>query len=311
MCRTIEEGQRICPCRQDRDSALHNKQRRDARAARRRAARWVGVRRGQQARAAVMSAAPGKLADLTIEFGIPEHVWRVPPVRKAHLGDLESWGFTTGGTPAAQLPVTDAALRENADDAQQWRNALSPGEVDAILHYTADGHYDINASLARGVDQKHIAYIDELDSALIKAPYRLGAQTYYRGVDCPADELQRYGHPARWMQRTYPIGSTVDIPGYMSTSTSPHIAQKFCGDNGIVFEVRTREGAHLGHLSAVGGGESEVLMPRGIRWRVIGSSSSTQSPHAKPTVYLVPDDEVPYETEGLAPGFTFDDEPPF
>lgn len=301
----------MCPCRQDRDVALHNKQRRDARASRRRAARWVGVHRGRDARAAVMAAPPGKLGDLTRDFGIPEHVWSVPPVRKARLGDLESWGFTVNGIPVAALPLSADSVSAHAYDAQMWRLTLEHAEVDAVLHYTADGHRDINASLTRAVPIEHIAYIRSLDSALAKAPYRMEAHTYYRGVTCPPEELRTHGNAARWMERTYPIGSTVDIPGYMSTTTSRAVACSFSGDGGIVFEVRAREGAHLGEMSAVGGRESEVLLPRGIRWRVVGLRSSTDSPHGRPTVYMVPDDEVPYETEGPAPGFTFDNEPPF
>lgn len=257
-----------------------------------------------------MAATPGTLCNLTVEYGIPEHVWRIPPVRKAHLGNLESWGFTTDGIPVASLPIAKDVAVANAYDARDWRKGLTAGEEAAVLYYTGSGHADTNAALTLGVEHNHIPYIATLDAAIAKAPYRWDAQTYYRGVAVPDDALATVG-PGRWAARTYPVGSTVDIPGYMSTSTNRAIASAFSGNSGVIFEVRSREGAHLGELSAVGGGESEVLLPRGIRWRVVATKASQDSPHHKPTVYLVPDDEIPYETEGPAPGFDYPDEPPF
>lgn len=257
-----------------------------------------------------MSAPPGLTADMAEKFGVPDTVWRIPPVRKSRLGDLSAWGFERDGVKVAGIPSNQASINAAWKEATDWRASLDEYEVQAVRFYTFDGHDPVNSALTRGEDLDHIPYIEGLDSALGKASYRWNAQTCYRGVAPPPGVLAE-GGVKRWVQRTYPLGSTVDTPGYMSTSSDSTVAAAFAGGSGVIFEVRTREGAVLGELSSVGVGESEVLLPRGVRWRVVGQAEPEKSPHGLHTIYMVPDDEVPYDSEGRAPGFDFPDEPPF
>lgn len=77
---------------------------------------------------------------------------------------------------------------------------------------------------------------------------------------------------------TFPVGQTIDVKRYMSTSMDAKIASEITGDNvnGYMVVIETREGAMLGeNISEQGLREKEVLLPRDRKYEVVDVSDST------------------------------------
>ena len=149
----------------------------------------------------------------------------------------------------------------------QWRQELSPGELEAIENYQAQLHHQINGHL-RGVP----AYAEEtpwlqqqitaLDSALSKG-----------GIDQEVSLYRGFVHRGliRIWNQLEP-GDEFPEPGYLSTSLDSATAEGFAlmhEGQGIFAELIVPIGTPAGFLDLVSPqNENEILLARGRRLRI-------------------------------------------
>ena len=110
--------------------------------------------------------------------------------------------------------------------------------------------------------------IAALDTATANAPALPEPTPVYRGVSAP-DGVD----PHEWATGRFTPGANVAWSGFSSTSLDPMVAQGFTRGHGVVFEIVTRQGAYLDAISEFGmdaGGEQEILLRRGSRFKVVG-----------------------------------------
>lgn len=118
--------------------------------------------------------------------------------------------------------------------------------------------------------QKKIRY---LNSAFKK--YSLDSPAVlYRGLNdwnFP-DELQKYDSDPellnKYLTEKYPVGETITVSEYMSTSVDPQIANKFTGGQKVVLEVSSKKAIPVGYMSAWGSVEREFILNKGSKYRV-------------------------------------------
>lgn len=185
---------------------------------------------------------------------------------------------------------------------EQYNNAslsaaqvLNADEHNALLWITSDGGPFINRKLTeKSVDndsewtrdnaqkpferegytkeftQKKIRH---LNSAFRKYSLENSA-VLYRGLNnwnLP-DQLQEYDVDqetiGRYLQSKYPVGETITVHEYMSTSADPNVAQRFTGANRIVLEVKTKKAIPVGYMSAWNSHEREFIVNKGMKYKV-------------------------------------------
>jgi hypothetical protein len=162
-----------------------------------------------------------------------------------------------------------------------WNSKLTPDEQEAFGWYTSDGAGTINSYL-NGVELSYDAKyskkekdqaIARMDNALAK--YKaVKPAIVYRGIDTEAFGLEgRYRDEdggvklAQDLEAKYPIGSTFESKGYMSTSFDPSRAARF-GD--VVMEIKTKHSAPVSNFSSWDIAEREGVMPREHKLKVVG-----------------------------------------
>jgi hypothetical protein len=156
-----------------------------------------------------------------------------------------------------------------------------PDELLALHKYSSDGYRTIReylngnlAATAPWLDESKLeAEVQGLDSALERAP-EVEPRLLYRGIritsDISKDEV------SGWLAENFPVGGVVSQANYVSTSVHPQIAANFSdgvwsddGKKSIVMEIVSSNGAPLGHEISANPGESEVLLPRNSRFKVV------------------------------------------
>jgi hypothetical protein len=115
--------------------------------------------------------------------------------------------------------------------------------------------------------------IRHLNSAFKKFSLENNA-VLYRGLNnwnLP-DELHQFDVDQNtinnYLEQKYPVGSTIEVPEYMSTSSDPTVAQRFTGNNSIVLEVSTKNAIPVGYMSAWGNHEREFIVNKNQKYKV-------------------------------------------
>lgn len=158
-----------------------------------------------------------------------------------------------------------------------WVQGLSDHQREALLHYTS-GSTQTNIELrtrSNEMTDEQRARIGHTDAAIRSA--RLAhPMDVYRGMsDTAKAEYQRKG----WLNK----GAVFDDLAFTSTSMTPYTPiNNYSDENGVVVRVRLREGQATGMIGNRGtygrdGGlttheETEVLLPRGTKYRVLDSA---------------------------------------
>lgn len=162
------------------------------------------------------------------------------------------WITSDGG------PFVNAKLmqKNETEDSEWTRNDVSGS-------YQRDGY-------TKEFTQKKIRH---LNSAFRKYSLESPA-VLYRGLNnwnLP-DQLQQFDMDQetinRYLQSKYPVGETIEVPEYMSTSADPHVAQRFTGSNRIVLEVSTQKAIPVGYMSTWESHEREFIVNKGTKYRV-------------------------------------------
>ena len=191
------------------------------------------------------------------------------------------WGTKTENNVAAPVSggaETDKQLKDLEPDsgaANAMFNTLyskdpsamfSEDELDSVLGYVS-GSAALNSGLRKGgLDRDDMQTVYDIDNAIAKAPRITQPVLVYRGIDSRTDWR------ATTALKEIKVGESFDDAAFCSTSTVKSVAQKFTDK--IMFEIALPTGVRalpvkkLG-ASRLGFGESEVLLPREYRMKVL------------------------------------------
>jgi len=158
----------------------------------------------------------------------------------------------------------DATLRA---EYKPWLDSLSKEEKHALGVYYGAGAGRINTTLRLGIpftepsDEKNVKLIDQALNRS-KVPENL---VVFRGMRNPR------------LAKAIQEGRAMDVvffeDGYTSTTTSKKIArEKFTGpgDDTLIAEIRLPKGTKGGLISPDYSEENEILLPRGMGYKVVG-----------------------------------------
>jgi hypothetical protein len=204
---------------------------------------------------------------------------------------------------ASKTPVTGFTAEERAEHLQamhqeytSWAVNMTEDEKGQVDSYTNTQYHSINQHLRRRINpgakgdrplQKLIGEMNQkravvLDGALKKAPQPEGPRRLFRFFKVPDGVT-----PNEYLKRYFETGEGFQEAGFMSTSADPEfvIAQmhkKNASDtnkNYIVMEILTQQGASLQKYEREVPGivqslEKEVLLPRNMKMRIVGTRKS-------------------------------------
>lgn len=169
--------------------------------------------------------------------------------------------------------------------AADWAGTLTPTESEALSYYTTSGYQDLNEALRSGTDltADQQAMVAAIDSAITKAGDLPDPVTVWRGIDmgpvAPTDILNPVSQEdrtrelvAEWAQQNFPVGASVELGGYQSTSLNvdPALDASLSRKSpGVVFEIDAHAGAYLQPLTQFED-ERELLLARDTTYQVTG-----------------------------------------
>jgi len=209
-------------------------------------------------------------------------------------------------TPVVGLPEDEqqALTRQLCAERRQWEENMTEDEESALHGYTITAYDLFNRTLRRtGLKEFYAKYphmkdrdngsertnqertkrsAHVMDSAFKKTPPVEEPRKLYRYFRVPAGVT-----PVEYMERYFATGEGFKDHAFMSTSADPefimaHLRNKNGGKQNkkyVVMEILTKQGGSLqdseetqvGHLQSM---EKEVLLPRNMRFRVVGVRKS-------------------------------------
>jgi hypothetical protein len=182
--------------------------------------------------------------------------------------------------------------------AKNFAQKLSTAEANALYWHTSDGSGVLNDIIHKKENQKSNKWtyenlikrsgagrkypqamiknqIKTLDGIFAKHPLQEPI-VVYRGIGMNnlPDEITSISDPAivsEYLQDKYPVGETIEIPEYMSTSADPAIGHKFAGLGlSVVLEIKTKRAVPVGMVSAWDVDEREFVVNRNGKYKVLG-----------------------------------------
>lgn len=144
--------------------------------------------------------------------------------------------------------------------AKSGTTKASPSQRKAVEAYGADGYKSVNASLREGKkpSAKDAKVIAEMDGYMKSAKPLDEDVVVFRGGALPSGLR---------------VGTEFSDAGFGSTSGDVDVATRFAGTGKPIMQIKIPKGAKaLPFGAAMGGGdfESELIVPRGTRYRVTG-----------------------------------------
>jgi hypothetical protein len=217
------------------------------------------------------------------------------------LGEAELQGSTDN-----RWPVQDETRREGTDrepaSAAQWVRSLSTVEKDAVRNYSSHEYRFVNEAIREGHTiergSRMESIIKGVDAALEKAPAPPKDMVVWRGV-----KIDRHKRDAESLRNRWPVGKTVQMDGYQSTSTktSPanffsdldERARAFGRDTPapVILEIVPKRGAFVKSLSMTPD-ESEFLIGRAERFKVRGIKEDVKFKVRPSDAFANPDDWI-------------------
>jgi hypothetical protein len=215
-------------------------------------------------------------------------------------------------TPSARTPITglpeaeqQALTRKLCAERRQWEESMADREEGTLHNYTITSYDLFNRTLRRtGLKEFYAKYphmkdrddaaetnlertkrkSQIMDSAFKKTPPVEEPRKLYRYFKVPSGVS-----PTEYVERYFTTGEGFKDHAFMSTSADPefimaHLRKKNGSrqnKNYVVMEILTKQGGSLqdseetevGHLQSM---EKEVLLPRNMRFRVVGVRKSQQ-----------------------------------
>lgn len=211
-------------------------------------------------------------------------------------------GWSTGGflskraqRKAWKSEKTQKSVKKYIDYNQAFIQKLSTEESMALYWHTSDGSLVVNSHLhnqleksadnlnydnhADGLSKKYSKamiknQIKTLDSIFtkhqLKEPtvlYRgVGANSFPKEIKNASEDSPEFNE---FIAKKYPVGKTINIPEYMSTSADPAAAHNFSGMQSVVLEIKTKSAVPVGLVSAWNASEREFLVNRDGNYRVV------------------------------------------
>ena len=182
--------------------------------------------------------------------------------------------------------------------AKNFAQKLSTEEANALYWHTSDGsgvlndiiHKKENAKSGKWSYEKLIRnsgtgkkypqamiknQVKTLDGIFAKHPLPEPI-VVYRGIGMNnfPDEITSISDESlvdEYLQDKYPVGETIEIPEYMSTSADPAIGHRFAGlGKSVILEIRTKRAVPVGMVSAWDVDEREFVVNRNGKYKVLG-----------------------------------------
>ncbi|TLQ39224.1 ADP-ribosyltransferase family protein [Streptomyces marianii] len=177
-------------------------------------------------------------------------------------------------------------------ESKSWAAGLSPEQNHWVSTYTGSQYQQINAHLYNGRDLDQPAekmdtpmrvVTENINAAIRSAGVAEVPHRTFRGFTPPL-EVRKNNRVAQWARENFPAGSRYHSPSFLSSSHCPnvaaetHFAQTYWSDGGrsgeadhaVVFEMVSRRGAALAHVSQYGNAERERLHESGSNWVSVG-----------------------------------------
>lgn len=188
-------------------------------------------------------------------------------------------------------PEQRHALKIYSSNNYKWINAelYNPGQLTDGDDGLPIGNFTMNSMADNYVEENPTVRqfretIELLDSAF-KHVQKNEAEILYRGqsLSNPGLQSKNVEELHAYVDKNFKLGEEVETPGFLSTSPVAFAAMTYCGagdkaslnprNEGILFELKTNKGLDMQSL-ALYSRESETLLPRGMKWRVVAVHKS-------------------------------------
>lgn len=181
------------------------------------------------------------------------HVFHMP-------GHHDQLSHGSGGTFNERVTTAKKGKAAHGSVPRQYTMGVDDDDTDmAIGEYVIDGD-DINADL-RGGGSSYSATTDLVDGAMERSKLPEDA-VVYRGV---SSAQRTFGSAYRSSSM---VGMEWTDRGYSSTTTNEVVADRFAGGSALGVRMRILAPAGTGAI-AIDDYESEILLPRGLKFRVV------------------------------------------
>lgn len=161
---------------------------------------------------------------------------------------------TSDGGPFINSKLAGVA-RSSLSEEWTWNNSPEPFQRKA---YTKD----FTQKKIRHLNSAFKAYSLEQPAVLYRGlnNWSLPDQLSDRNVD---PQVTR-----KYLEEKYPVGETITVHEYMSTSADPKVAKKFTGSTNIILEVKTKQAIPVGYMSTWDTSEREFVVNKGQKYKV-------------------------------------------
>lgn len=197
--------------------------------------------------------------------------------------------------PGDLFPEDDdpRAPRPTEDSDPDWVSSLSEAERQDLGAYTASAYTGLNRQLRLTPDigtwGSNDKISDELaeranniQNAVLRHPEALEPRVLHRGIRL-MDESR---NPVA-VEDLFPVGGTVELHGFQSTTTLTSKAASFAEISdpgyGAIMEIVTKKGAPISEVSAFGDDEREVLLAHKSRFKVYRIIEAEVDHYGQPT----------------------------
>lgn len=217
-------------------------------------------------------------------------------------------------------PYRDQLEEHRAGDLEPesnaWGAGLSSEQNHWVRTYTGSRYRQINAHLYNGrsldepaekMDVPMRVVTENINSAIRSAGTAEVPHHTFRGFTPPL-EVRKGNRVAQWARENFPAGSRYHSPSFLSSSHCPNVAADpyFArtdweedgrygeADHAVVFEMVSRRGAAVAHVSQYGNLERERLQESGSNWVSVGIQENVTIRGRKcVVVQLVDTNEIP------------------
>jgi hypothetical protein len=177
-------------------------------------------------------------------------------------------------------------------ESASWASNLGSEQHHWVSIYTGSRYRQINAHLYNGhsldepaqkMDVPMRVVTENINSAIRSAGEAEVPHRTFRGFTPPL-EARKANRVAQWARENFPAGSRYHSPSFLSSSHCPEVAadeyfartdweddgQHGHADHAVVFEMVSRRGAAVAHVSQYGNLERERLHESGSNWVSVG-----------------------------------------
>lgn len=190
--------------------------------------------------------------------------------------------LSKNGDIIQKIDLNSLDITKAIEDSRSFSKKLTSSEQASLRRYS-QGEYDsINTVLSNNprsskFDKKSVLEdIANIDSALSKQPKREKPVIVYRRHFSYNDEGHWAQNSLEEQRKSMPVGSIFEPGTFLSTSLRASNLSEMSqsNDNEIYrFEIKSYSAASLNSISAQGPNESEFLLPRNAKYRVVSNDT--------------------------------------